>query len=71
MTPIPMTVRDVAHLTGLPVRTIQRWVLCGWLKDYGDGLTYMVDAREATDLAEQRPGKCGRRGRLRNPTAMA
>ena len=66
-----MSVRDAAHITEVPARTIQRWVLNGWVTDHGDGLTYLVDIRDVTALSEQRPATPGKRGRLQNPTLMA
>lgn len=45
--------------TGVPVRTIQRWVLRGLLTDHGDGLRLLVDIEAVQELAETR-----RNGRL-------
>jgi hypothetical protein len=59
-----MNVRDAAHITELPVRTIQRWLLNGWLPDHGNGVTYLIDMRELSELAEQRPGLRLRRSDL-------
>lgn len=48
---------ETAHIaTGVPVRTIQRWVQNGWLIDHitrGRGITVDVDA--VLELAEKRP----------------
>jgi hypothetical protein len=66
-----MNVRDAAHVADVPLRTVQRWVLLGWLADHGDGMTYLVDIRELTALDEQRPAAPGKRPRLRNPNVMA
>ena len=47
--------------TGVPVRTIQRWVLKGLVVDHGDGLHLRVDVDEVVNLAELRDTRQGRR----------
>lgn len=58
-----LDVETVSVATGVPVRTIQRWVQNGWLTDHterGRGIT--VDVDELLELAERRP-----HGRLLDP----
>lgn len=40
--------------TGVPVRTIQRWVRYGRLLDYGDGRSILVDPGEVQQLEDLR-----------------
>lgn len=40
--------------TGVPVRTIQRWVRYGRLLDYGDGHSILVDPGEVQELSDLR-----------------
>lgn len=49
-----LDVRTASIATGVPVRTIQRWVLLGRIIDHGDGLTFRVDVDEIAQLAELR-----------------
>jgi hypothetical protein len=55
--------------TGVPVRTIQRWVLDGRLTDHGDGLTIRVDVDDVAELDAIRNTRKGRR--LPNGNAVA
>lgn len=41
--------------TGIPVRTIQRWVQKGWLTDHGER-AIRVDVDAVVALADTRPG---------------
>lgn len=63
---ILVVIRDAAHITKVPVRTIQRWVCRGWLIDYGDEQAMLVDLEKVTTLAEARP-----RGRLLRSATLA
>lgn len=40
--------------TGVPVRTIQRWVAAGRLVNYGDGRAILVDPAEVQELEDLR-----------------
>ena len=55
--------------TGVPVRTIQRWVLDGRLADHGDGLTIRVNPDDVAELDAIRNTRKG--GRLPNRNAVA
>jgi hypothetical protein len=46
--------------TGVPVRTIQRWVRYGRLLDYGDGEKILVDPGEVQQLEDLRETLGGR-----------
>lgn len=46
--------------TGVPTRTIQRWVLTGRICDHGDGLHIRVDPDEVIELEEMRIRNGGR-----------
>jgi hypothetical protein len=47
--------------TGVPTRTIQRWVLTGRIIDHGDGQHLAVDAYEVAQLATLRDARKGQR----------
>jgi hypothetical protein len=45
--------RTAELITGVPVATIQRWVLRGWITDHGDGQHIRVNAYDIAHLANQ------------------
>jgi hypothetical protein len=47
--------------TGVPTRTIQRWVLTGRITDHGDGLTIRVNPDDVAELDAIRNTRKGRR----------
>ena len=49
-----LTPAGASWCTGVPVRTIQRWVRYGRIIDYGDGHTILVDPREVQELSDLR-----------------
>lgn len=55
--------------TGVPVRTIRRWVLQGRMVDHGDGLRILVDIDEVAQLQDIRATR--KDGRLPKTGAMA
>jgi hypothetical protein len=50
-----LDVATASIATGIPVRTIQRWALNGWIKGHGDGRRLLVNVDEVAELAETRP----------------
>jgi len=50
-----------AIATGVPARTIRRWVLLGRVIDHGDGLHIRVDVDEIAQLRDIRATRPSRR----------
>ncbi len=48
-------------VTGVPTRTIQRWVLRGWIEDHGDGQHIRINAYDVAELATLRDSRKGHR----------
>jgi hypothetical protein len=51
---VPVDPVAASRGTGVPVRTIQRWVRYGRLLDYGEGRSILVDPGEVQQLADLR-----------------
>lgn len=49
--PVLMNTADCAHLTGIPLRTIQRWIAAGRLANHGTPRRALIDMHELTQLA--------------------
>jgi hypothetical protein len=65
---MPTLVDPIAasRCTGVPVRTIQRWVRYGRIIDYGDGQKILVDPGEIQQLADLRDTLRGQLPKWRN-----
>lgn len=62
-----LDVATASIASGIPIRTIQRWVRNQWLTDHSDGTrAILVDVDELVVLAETRPN-----GRLLSPRSVA
>lgn len=45
------TTKEVASMTGIPVRTLRYWVKAGYLKSWGDGHAILVTCGEVQEAA--------------------
>lgn len=54
-----LDVRTASLATGVPVRTIQRWVVEGRIVDHTTGARLLVDVDEVVELAELRNTRKG------------
>jgi hypothetical protein len=52
--PYLCSVRDAAHISRVPLSTLQRWVTRGLITDHSDGGAGLVDLEQVTELAATR-----------------
>lgn len=64
MTPVDPVA--ASRCTGVPIRTIQRWVRYGRVIDYGDGRIILVDPGEVQQLSDLRDTLHGQLPKSRN-----